>query len=97
LTGVWEQIDHINGDKTDNRACNLRSATKSQNAMNTDARSNNRLQVKGVSVCPTTGRFRADIRCQGKSYNLGRYDTIEAAKAAYNAKAAELFGEYARP
>jgi hypothetical protein len=43
------QIDHINGDKTDNRLCNLREATNGQNGANRPVSKNNRLGVKGVS------------------------------------------------
>lgn len=39
---------------------------------------------------------RADIRFEGKRFNLGRYETVEEAKEAYDTKAQELFGEYAR-
>lgn len=91
LTGSWEMVDHRNGDSLDNRAVNLRAATKSQNAANM------RKSVKGVSFCSTTGRWRADIKFKGKGINLGRYPTVAEAKAAYDKKARELFGEYMCP
>lgn len=75
-------IDHINGDKSDNRARNLREATRSQNMQNTyDARSGNKCGFLGVSA---HGRgWRAQIKIAGKSIKLGTFETPELAHAAY--------------
>jgi len=96
MTGIWTQIDHKDGIRINNKFENLREADKSQNGANRGPTVTNLLGVKGVSVCMRTGKFRADIRKLGKSYNLGRYKTLEEAKAAYDRKALELFGEFAR-
>ena len=53
-----EQIDHINGNRSDNRIDNLRAATKSQNALNSRMPKNNTSGVKNVSWCKSTS---ADI------------------------------------
>jgi hypothetical protein len=90
LTGEWCQVDHKNGIKTDNKPGNLRKANKSQNAANYYK------ETRGLSVCSAPGKYRASITFEGKSYNLGRYMSFEEAKAAYNKKALEFFGEYAR-
>lgn len=81
---VPELIDHINGDKTDNRLANLRPSSKRLNAQNVaDARSDSTTKVRGVYINKRTGRFVAEIRTvAGKKY-LGSYTTIEAASAAY--------------
>lgn len=55
-----------------------------------------RTGVKGVSRCKATGKFRADITVNRKRKNLGRYNSVEEAQAAYLAAAADHFGEFAR-
>ena len=89
-------VDHINGNPLDNRKSNLRVCSKQQNEFNTKVRKDNTSGYRGV--CRTrAGRFRAYINRDGKQYNLGVYATPEEAAVAYNLKAAELFGAYARP
>lgn len=90
-----EFVDHINGDGLDNRRDNLRICRKQQNEFNTKRRSDNTSGFRGV--CRARGRkFRAYIVKDGRQYSLGQFDDpVEAAKA-YNSKAVELFGEFAR-
>jgi hypothetical protein len=52
---------------------------------------------KGVSFCTWSGRWRASICVNYKVTNLGRFDTAYEAHLVYEAKAAELFGEFKRP
>lgn len=85
-------IDHINGNKLDNRKCNLRLCTDAENSYNRPANSRNILGVKGVS--PVGKKFQAQICYKGKNHYLGIFDTIEKAKEAYDNKAYELFGEF---
>jgi hypothetical protein len=95
-TGRWHeaQVDHINGDRVDNRWCNLRGATNSQNAANTPPRSNNTLGLKGVS---RNGKgWRARIVQSGREIHLGTFASPEEASAAYAGAAAELHGGFAR-
>lgn len=85
--GYWtDEIDHINGDKTDNRLANLRSVTRSQNSKNHPLSSSNTSGVTGVYYCGRTGKWRATVFSNGKRYHLGRYssfdDAVEARKAA---------------
>ncbi len=81
-------IDHINGIKHDNRLCNLRLATKSQNGMNRiklDITNNS--GYRGVYLCKHTGRYIAKVHSEGVSYWGGRHDTAElASKAAINVR-----------
>jgi hypothetical protein len=95
VTGKWpeNQIDHINGIRNDNRFCNLREATQSQNGANTLSRSNSS-GYKGVTK--TRKKWVARISLNNKRMTIGRYNTPEEAHAAYVAKAKELFGEYAK-
>ena len=87
------QVDHIDGDKANNRWANLRPATPEQNMRNFDGRKDNRSGFKGVGF--SAGKWRARIKANGVRHNLGRFDTPEEAAAAYNAAAKRLHGEYA--
>ncbi len=88
------EVDHINHDKLDNRRCNLRLVTVSQNQQN-KAPSPNKVSIyKGVTLMK--GRWRATISVNGKYTHLGYYSSESEAAEAYNRAAAEYFGEYAR-
>lgn len=96
--GRWPEthVDHINGDRMDNRICNLREATFSQNNMNRGAQINNTSGFKGVSWHKRANCWRADIRKNGKQIHLGSFGTREAAYAAY-CQAVDLHhGEFGR-
>lgn len=86
--------DHINGDPRDNRKCNLRKATHSQNMRNSSYKRKHDLP-KGVYSRPN-GKFQASLNEVGHRQNLGTFSTIEEASAAYNAAAAKTYGEFAR-
>lgn len=90
-----KQVDHINRDKKDNRISNLREVTPSQNQANRGLDSHNTSGYKGVSFDKKAKKYRAYVRKDGKTYNLGFYTEREQAAKAYNLKATELFGEYA--
>ena len=88
-------VDHINGDKLDNRRSNLRFATKSQNNMNTKV-SRGVSKFKGVFWVKRKngGMWKARLTVDGKGVYLGSYKTdVEAAKA-YNDAACKYFGEF---
>lgn len=89
-------VDHINGIKTDNRHCNLRVCTKSQNGANRGHQRNNSAGYKGVTFHKGTGRFIAQIQKDGRKIHLGSYDSAERAHAAYRSAAESLQGEFAR-
>lgn len=90
------EIDHINGDKSDNRIANLRLATTLENCRNRPIRSDNKVGLKGVSFHSGTGKFRAKISFCGKERSLGLYPTKEEAHAVYVAAASRVFGKFAR-
>lgn len=78
-SGKWPdgEIDHINGIRTDNRVCNLRDVTKSDNQRNAARRKDNKSGYAGVYKYKN--RYIAHIRIGGKMKILGRFDTaIEA-------------------
>jgi len=91
-----EVVDHINGDKLDNRKQNLRRVTQSENLQNAKLSSANRSGFRGVSWCRWTSRWVAAIWRHGKKRNLGRYEEIEDAARAYDAAALKFFGESAK-
>lgn len=75
-------IDHINGDKLDNRTCNLRMVNNTENQWNKLQKSS--LGVRGVYKQPG-GRYNAKIRAQGKLHSLGSFATLGGAVAARDA------------
>lgn len=87
-------LDHINGDRSDNRILNLRPATNSQNCLNRGRRSDNSSGFKGVSFERSTGKWRANCSVDGKWKSLGRFETAEAASAAYEVAASVHHGEF---
>lgn len=86
------QIDHINGDRRDNRLENLRLATSKQNNWN---RRRTGKYPKGVSICGS-GRYRAAINIYRRKIHLGVFDTPSQAANAYKAAASAYVGEFAR-
>lgn len=89
-----EELDHINRDPLDNRRCNLRFCTRSQNVANTRKHSNNTSGFKGVSWHKSSMKWRAVIRANGKNVHIGSFARIEDAVAAHALKAIEVFGEF---
>jgi len=86
VTGAMPEgeVDHINGNRCDNRIANLRSVSHMENMQNErKPRSSNRSGLLGVSLCSQTGRYRAFISINGKSVSVGRFDTPEKAYDAY--------------
>jgi hypothetical protein len=85
-TGAWPSgdIDHIDGDPSNNRFANLRDVSRSVNLQNQRrAHVQNETGLLGVSPCKKSGRFYARIVVSGRQRNLGLSDTPEAAHAAY--------------
>lgn len=97
--GRWpsNEIDHVNGVRSDNRLTNLREATPSQNQANKRIRKDNTSGVKGVTWDKSRGKWLASIHINGKRLGLGRHQTLEQAARAYEAAASLHFGEFARP
>jgi hypothetical protein len=92
-----KEIDHINGNPSDNRWCNLRYATRAQNQQNRKRAVVNTSGLKGVSFHKQSGLWRARITAQGKRVHLGGFNCPTAAHIAYCKAAKAYFGEFARP
>ncbi len=88
-------VDHKNGDKLDNRRENLRVCTRSQNIQNSRKHSDNKSGYKGVCWETGNNRWKAQICKDGKKMVIGYFTDKKSAALAYNAKALELFGEFA--
>lgn len=74
-----EQIDHINGDRLDNRLVNLRNVTGQENQMNMKKPVNNKSGVQGVHWNKQKEKWDAYITHKGVRYNLGRFCTKDEA------------------
>jgi hypothetical protein len=88
-------IDHINGQRDDNRLSNLREADPVQNSCNRSRHRNSYSGLKGAFLYKHTGRWYSSIQLRGQRRFLGQFETAEGAHAAYCAAAKELHGEFA--
>lgn len=92
------RIDHIDMDGLNNQRKNLRICTHQQNLRNRESTKGSSSQYKGVCWDKERKKWMATIKKDiGQQLYLGRYDSEELAALAYNKKATELFGEFARP
>lgn len=98
MTGDWPvfEIDHANGVKSDNRWCNLRAATRTENARNQGKTKKNTSGFKGVSFHTRVGRWRAVIETRFGHKHLGYFDDKETAFEAYQWAAQHYFGNFAK-
>lgn len=91
-------VDHIDGNPLNNSRNNLRLCNRSQNLIaRLRIHNTSTSGFRGVSLVKRTGRYTAQIDIGGKKFHLGTYATAEEAAIAYNKKALEVFGEFARP
>jgi hypothetical protein len=88
------EIDHIDGNRLNNRWSNLRIATKKQNALNKALRSDNKLGVKGVKYNQKRKKYEAWIRINGKPKRIGYYSTLDEASNAFREADKERSGEW---
>jgi hypothetical protein len=90
--GEWpEQIDHINGNRADNRLCNLRPADNSQNQANMGPKKNSHLGIRGVGF--RNGSYIVQLR-KGTEYVRRRFATLAAAQEFAVTESKRLHGEF---
>lgn len=92
--GEWPdgQIDHINGDRSDNRIENLRVATNGQNQHNKKILN----KIKGISKHTKSGKWHSRIMLDKKHMSLGLYNCPAAASFAYQIASDKYHGEFGR-
>jgi hypothetical protein len=97
VCGKWPEfdIDHINGNRADNRLTNLREATRSENRRNCRIRGDNKSGLKGVGFHKKRGKYRARIKADGITTNLGFFSTPQEAHTAYCTAADKHHGQFA--
>lgn len=90
-----QEVDHINGDRLDNRRANLRLVSRADNMKNKRAYGGSSV-FKGVNWRERAGKWIAQIQVDGKCSHIGQFDSELDAAWHYNREAARLFGEFAR-
>ena len=98
VSGYWPKavIDHVNGDRADNRIANLRETSIRLNVAHSKRRTNNTSGYKGVNMDRRRGKWVAKIMVNRKSLHLGYFDDPQRAHEAYMRAALKHFGEFAR-
>lgn len=92
---VPQLIDHINGNKADNKILNLREATLSQNAQNMKISKSNISGIKGVTWRQCSKSWRVQISVNGKNKYIGTFKDIELAKECIEQARVKYHGEFA--
>lgn len=87
-------IDHIDGDPSNNRIENLRIATFTQNMWNVKLNKSNKCGFKGVSYSKDKKKWIAQISANGTKKHLGYFDTPEQASEEYKRQSEKLHGDF---
>ena len=86
VKGIWpsDQIDHINGQREDNRIENLREASQCENMQNLrKARSDSKSGFLGVHWVAQKSKWQAKLKLAGKSHHIGFFNAPALAHEAY--------------
>jgi hypothetical protein len=89
-------IDHVNGERSDNRICNLRLASRSQNLCNVARTKRNTSGIKNVSFHKESKKWRVVVSVNGKNKSFGLYHDIELAELVASEARNKYHGEFAR-
>lgn len=94
--GLPKRLDHIDGNRLNNRIENLREADPSQNRMNVSVGKNNTSGVKGVSWSADRNRWWVTVQAYGVLHNIGYFTDLKEAADARESAAKRIHGEFAR-
>lgn len=93
---VPEVIDHIDGNRSNNKIENLRPATWTQNLQNMKLRPNNKSGCKNVSWSSAKQKWAVQLSINGRQRNLGRFDDLELADLVATEARNKYHGAFAR-
>lgn len=102
ITYLWHYgnlpkfVDHIDGNKLNNRIENLRSANVVENQQNAKLSVKNTSGYKNVSFCPQTKKWAVKIKVCKIQKTIGRYDDVELADLVAQEARAKYHGKFAR-
>lgn len=98
MTNSWPpaHVDHINGNRRDNRWVNLRPVTQAENNLNKQAPTHSKTGVKGIHWHKAARKWQAQIVKDGTTHYLGLFHTFEDAQAARITAATRIHGKFAR-
>ena len=91
-----KEIDHIDGNPSNNRIENLRQANRSENGMNQKLNSRNTSGVKGVTWKKDKQKWHARVKVNKKNKHLGYFDDLELAELVVQEVRNKFHGEFAR-
>ncbi|MGY6156645.1 HNH endonuclease [Paraburkholderia graminis] len=97
MTGAFplQYVDHINGEKLDNRWCNLRNASHAENMCNRRVSKNNSTGYRGVYLNKDTQKYSAYVNVDGHRHQLGKFDTAQEAGEVAALARKKYHGAYA--
>ena len=91
-----KRIDHVDGNRLNNRIENLREATASQNAMNSSVRNHSKSGIKNVFLDKASNKWRVQFKINGKNYSFGSYNDLEIADLVAQEARSKYHGAFAR-
>jgi hypothetical protein len=91
-----EQVDHVDGNRSNNSISNLRICTHAQNQANSKLSKANKSGYKGVYWFKKRGKWKAQICLNNKQFHIGLFSSKEEAAYAYDCAATEKSSEFAK-
>lgn len=91
-----KSVDHIDGDRTNNRIENLRSVTHAQNSLNRKTPTNNKSGFKNVYWDKMFKKWVVNLNVNKKKIIIGKFDDLELAGLVAEEARDKYHGEYAR-
>jgi hypothetical protein len=90
------EIDHIDGNPSNNKISNLRVVDRSKNQMNRRISTNNKSGIKGVHFCKSKQKWISRISCGKSRIHIGQFDSFDEAFQKRKEIEKNLHGQYAR-